>query len=60
MKSTRRSQPYRKGARHPGAALTAMLRGKPTFLPNPQDASRKLAKRAKRRRKSALHARLRA
>jgi hypothetical protein len=37
---TRQSQPYRKGVRHPSVALLAMLRGRPFFMPNPQDLSR--------------------
>lgn len=42
-------QPYRRGARVPGAALTAMLKGRPAFLPNPQDARRKVQRRARKR-----------
>lgn len=42
------SQPYRKGPRMPGAALSAMLRGKPASLPNPQDAKRRMVKRRRR------------
>jgi hypothetical protein len=46
-------QPYRRGARQPGAALGAMLRGKPHYLPNPQDAGRRAMKhRGKKRRRS--------
>lgn len=47
------SQPYRKGPRMPGAALSAMLRGKPAYLPNPQDVNRRAMKHrgARRRRK---------
>lgn len=44
-------QPYRKGPRMPGAALSAMLRGKPYYLPNPQDAKRKMVKATHRRRR---------
>jgi hypothetical protein len=44
------SQPYKRGARQPGSALSAMLRGKPTYLPNPQDAKRKAQRQARRRR----------
>lgn len=47
-------QPYRKGPRAPGAALAAMLRGKPRYLPNPQDVKRRAQKRAHRRRKPLL------
>jgi hypothetical protein len=45
MKMTRRTQPYRRRRRHPGASLTAMLRGAPFFLPNPMDAQRAAIKR---------------
>lgn len=47
------SQPYRKGARIPGAALGAMLRGKPAYLPNPQDVARQAQKLAGTRRRRA-------
>lgn len=40
MKPTRRTQPYRQGARHPGAALTAMLKGRTTGGWNPKDVER--------------------
>lgn len=43
-------QPYKRGIREPGAVLSAMLRGRPTYLPNPQDAKRKAQKKARRRR----------
>ncbi len=45
-------QPYRKGQRMPGSALSAMLRGSPRYLPNPQTAKRKVQRiaRSKRRR----------
>jgi hypothetical protein len=43
-------QPYRKSAkRQPGAVLSAMLRGKPTYLPNPMDPKRAMQRRKKRR-----------
>lgn len=45
----KQAQPYRKGARMPGAALGAMLKGKPKYLPNPQDLTRRAQKRRKRR-----------
>lgn len=50
MRASRKTQPYRRGAgpqgtRAPGTVLSAMLRGKPASLPNPQDASRRLAAR---------------
>jgi hypothetical protein len=38
--ATRRTQPYRKGAREPGAALQAMTRGRTMGGYNPQDAAR--------------------
>lgn len=49
-------QPYAKGPRMPGAALSAMLRGKPAYLPNPQDAKRRAMKHRgmKRRRKRSV------
>lgn len=40
MKPTRATQPYRRGARMPGAALTAMLRGRSGAGWNPMDAQR--------------------
>lgn len=43
---TRRAQPYRrKKGRANGPTLTAMLKGAPTFLPNPMDARRRFVKR---------------
>jgi hypothetical protein len=45
------AQPYKRGARQPGAALSAMLRGKPTYLPNPQDVKRKAQRQARSRRR---------
>lgn len=44
-------QPYKRGARQPGAALSAMLRGSPRYLPNPQDAKRQAQKRTVKRRR---------
>jgi hypothetical protein len=44
-----RAQPYRRHGREPGPTLTAMLKGGPAFLPNPQDAKRKFAKSHRRR-----------
>lgn len=41
--SGRMTQPYRRGARHPGMPLQAMLMGKPFFMPNPQDVARATA-----------------
>ncbi len=43
-------QPYKRGHRAPGAALSAMLKGAPKHLPNPQDAKRRAQKRTRRRR----------
>jgi hypothetical protein len=47
MKMTRRSQPYRKRRHHrqQGPSLSAMLKGAPLFLPNPQDQKRAFQKR---------------
>jgi hypothetical protein len=44
MNPTRRTQPYRKGAREQTSALSAMLAGRPMYLPNPQDVQRKRLK----------------
>jgi hypothetical protein len=41
MRPTRRSQPYRAGAREPGPALTAMLRGRTAQGHNPIDLVRR-------------------
>jgi hypothetical protein len=50
MRATRRTQPYRaKRGRQPGPALTAMLRGGPAHLPNPQDIKRRTQRLSKRR-----------
>lgn len=40
MKPTRKTQPYRKGARQPGAALDAMRRGATAGGLNPMDVQR--------------------
>jgi|tagenome__1003787_1003787.scaffolds.fasta_scaffold8029990_1 hypothetical protein len=40
VQSSRLTQPYRKGARNPGPALTAMLRGRDFQGGNPQDLVR--------------------
>ena len=40
MKPTRQTQPYRQGARHPGPALNAMLRGRTFGGWNPKDVER--------------------
>lgn len=42
------AQPYRRGGREPGAALAAMLAGRPVFLPNPMDLQRRNLKRVRR------------
>lgn len=51
MKMTRRTQPYRRRRKNrpQGQTLTAMLAGRPVFLPNPQDAKRAFQKRYGRR-----------
>lgn len=46
-------QPYRKGPRMPGAALSAMLRGRPAYLPNPQDTRRRAIKHRGMKRRRA-------
>lgn len=46
-------QPYRRGARQPGAPLGAMLRGKPLYLPHPSTAKRAVQKLAGTRRRRA-------
>lgn len=43
MKPTRATQPYRKGPRTPGLALTAMLRGRTVGGMNPADTKRAAA-----------------
>lgn len=48
--ASRRTQPYRReNVRTPGAALGAMLRGRPAHSPNPRDQQRLATKRANRR-----------
>lgn len=54
MKSTRTTQPYRRGARQGGSTLRAMLAGKPAFLPNPIDLKRQGAQRRSQLSQSAL------
>jgi hypothetical protein len=46
-----RAQPFRRGSenRQAGPSLDAMVKGAPSFLPNPQDAKRAAQKRARRR-----------
>lgn len=41
---SRRAQPYRRGAREPGPALAAMLRGRGANDLNPADAARTAAR----------------
>jgi hypothetical protein len=54
MKATRRTQPYRGSVHRPqGPALAAMLRGGPAYLPNPQNAHRRM-KRAHHKHLSKL------
>lgn len=43
--ASRRSQPYRRGARDPGMALRNMMQGRPGFLPNPMALERETMKR---------------
>jgi hypothetical protein len=46
-KMTRRAQPYRRRRAHGrpmGPTLSAMLKGAPAYLPNPQDQHRKFIK----------------
>lgn len=45
MRSTRRTQPYRRGPRQPGLALSAMLRGATLHSYNPMDVQRKVLSR---------------
>lgn len=40
VKPTRLTQPYRRGARQPGPALNAMLKGRTSAGYNPMDAKR--------------------
>lgn len=49
--ATRKTQPYRKGARVPGAALSAMLKGRTAGGYNPQDSQRQAVKLLTRSRK---------
>lgn len=46
-KMTRRSQPYRRRKRQNGPTLSAMLKGAPTFLPNPMDLRRRAQRRGR-------------
>jgi hypothetical protein len=45
-----RAQPFRRGSenRQAGPSLSAMVKGAPAFLPNPQDAKRAAQKRHRR------------
>jgi hypothetical protein len=43
VKPTRSTQPYRSGPRQPGAALTAMLKGRTAGGQNPADTTRAAA-----------------
>lgn len=50
---SRRTQPYRKGPRQPGAALNAMLKGRTASGHNPKDLERnvqRLVREGKRKR----------
>lgn len=42
MKATRKTQPYRKGAREPGTALDMILAGRSPTVGNPADQRRQL------------------
>lgn len=44
MKPTRSTQPYRQGAREPGPALDAMLRGRDSQGHNPKDLERAMVR----------------
>lgn len=49
-KRTRRAQPYRRRKpRIGGPTLTAMLRGRPAYLPNPMDVQRHFLKKKRGR-----------
>jgi hypothetical protein len=50
VKPSRRTQPYRAGARHPGGALTAMTRGRTFGGYNPKDLERRVAMLTRKRR----------
>lgn len=43
-----RAQPYRPVDRQPGPTLSAMLKGAPSYLPNPADHTRAVAKASRR------------
>lgn len=49
MIPTRKTQPYRKGRRSPGAALRAMLLGKPMYSSNPADFTRAIQRMNRKR-----------
>jgi hypothetical protein len=40
MRATRLTQPYRRGSRSPGLALSNMTRGRSAYGANPQDLTR--------------------
>jgi hypothetical protein len=44
VKATRLTQPYRRGTRNPGPALTAMTKGRTYAGTNPQDLTRSVQK----------------
>ena len=43
-----RTQPYRPVDRPPGPTLDAMLRGRPTYLPNPIETQREIERMMRR------------
>lgn len=49
MKPTRQTQPYRQGAREPGAALTAMTKGTTLYGANPADTTRTASKMGRKK-----------
>jgi hypothetical protein len=49
VRPTRQTQPYRKGAREPGAALTAMTRGRTASGYHPKDVEREMLVQAGRK-----------
>jgi len=51
LKPTRRTQPYRKGARLPGPVLDMILKGSATNQPNPIEPTRQLSRLIARMRK---------
>jgi hypothetical protein len=50
MRPSRRTQPYRRGSRQAGAALSAMLAGRSAWGQNPADTRRAFERASKLRR----------